>query len=241
MSSRFWSESSVPARANACAATAWAIPDVHGARPAANGKSYSQTIDRPTAHGPGDERRGEMRRRRVVLRRDLRVQLREVGERVEDVAVIREEPVDGAVVALDVRVRPRERMRGEPLGVHRQGREEGQRTRRGVGAPLRGNVADNGLEQLGAEGRQALRPGLNVRERGPVPGRLGRAQVAALDGGGQTLLDQPSRRRTRGRTRDGDGEERDGGGDGCDEKGAHDDRGVSRVAAARTDYAGSTA
>ena len=49
MSSRFWSESSVPARANACAATAWAIPDVHGARPAANGKSYSQTIDRPTA------------------------------------------------------------------------------------------------------------------------------------------------------------------------------------------------
>ena len=155
--------------------------------------------------GPGNERRGEMRRRRVVLRRDLRVQLREVGEWVEDVAVIREEPIDGAVVALDVRVRPRERMRGKPLGVHRQGREERQRPRRRVGSATarrrrrrRPGAARCGGAAGASTGPERSRASPGTRPPRSDSGRRARRRRSDPSGSAQPATDaRPNRRRER--------------------------------------------
>ena len=151
---------------------------------------------------------------------------------MEDVAVTREEPVDGPVVALDVRVRPGERVRGQPVGVHREGREERQRPRRRVRAPLarrrRATTASSSSVRSGGRRLTAARtfasvaryPAASVGVRSPRSTAAVSPCWTSAAGDG-----------TRGRARGGDGEAADASGDGCGENEAHDDRGASRVAA----------
>ena len=95
-------------RAKACAATAWAIPDSHGARPPEN---VEEVLPRDPAallvHAACDQRVGESLRACGVVRRDARVERAEVCEGVELEAASGEVAVDEAVGVGDVGLRPR--------------------------------------------------------------------------------------------------------------------------------------